>query len=517
MHRQKERLGRVVWLSEDRRTGIFRSPTRGIVEYSADDDAFSEVEPEDPRLQGTGLFPEPQRHVTIGDAYLVLGVMHSCGYIDLLKSIYSSEEEFQRLLAHVLGKVTANGSRTPLDVRTGNSFVSYLIPSVPAGSLRSDTRFFTMMGDDGAKIRFFRNFIRIMRTAIPDFGRGCYIDTTPLPNDAANNPFNALSSHGVGSVGIQTRRAFVVDADTGLPIWFDLLPGNILDFQNLKTNLSDVRECLDIEINDFVLDAGYVCQEMVSAYDIPEGEKEDGTTFVARMPAKKGYPFRELYSTNRKLFQNGKYTFIRGDHMYFGIRREIEVFGHRQYAYVYLDKNNAANLLAKWLGDEEHRRIYDAMTDREKTWTDHRFGYFVLVSNAAASPEDMLSRYFGRMTVEICFKTMKEYLSLLPLNKWTAVTVRGKILCDTICFIMYSKLRQLVRDGPFSVNELLGRVSGLICMRQSNGVVVSDSPNRQMKEAFGICGLDVPSSFRLDEYVTELGLRCSHTFADIVG
>ena len=505
IHRQKEKLGKVVWLSEDRRVGVFRSPTRGLVEYDADDDAFSEVEPEDPRLSGSGLFQEPQRHVTFGDAYIVLGVMHGCGYLSVIRGLFSSDEEFQRLLAHVVAKVMKNGNRAPMDVRVNNSFLSYLIPSVPLDSLRSDTRFFTMMGDDRVKVRFFRSFVQMMRRTAPGFGTGCYIDTTPLPNDIENNPFNALSSHGVGAVGIQTRLALIVDDITGLPIWFEIVPGNILDFQTLKQHMEDVKECMDIEIRDFVLDAGYVSQEMICAFDIPEAEG-NGRTFAARMPAKRGYPFRELYSQNRKMFSNGKYSFEREGHMYFGIRREVEIFGHMEYAYVYLDKNNAVNLLAEWMKDEGHRKEYDGLTDREKTWYGFRFGFFVLVSNQDASPEEMLSRYFDRMTIESGFKTIKEYLELLPLCKWNEVTIRGKILCDTICHIVFSKLREHAKGTPLSVNEMLGNGQGLICLKRSDGMVSVDSPTRQAKEAFAACDLTIPTSFGLDDYVIEKGI-----------
>ena len=54
---------------------------------------------------------------------------------------------------------------------------------------------FTMMGDDKVKTRFFQAWVKAMRRVHPEFGKGCYVDSTPLPNDAKDNPFNALCSH----------------------------------------------------------------------------------------------------------------------------------------------------------------------------------------------------------------------------------------------------------------------------------------------------------------------------------
>ena len=37
----REKLGRVLFLSEDKKIGVFQSPTRGLVEYNASTDTFS--------------------------------------------------------------------------------------------------------------------------------------------------------------------------------------------------------------------------------------------------------------------------------------------------------------------------------------------------------------------------------------------------------------------------------------------------------------------------------------------
>ena len=42
-HRVREKLGKVLFLSPDKKTGIFLSPTRGLVEYDATSDTFSDV------------------------------------------------------------------------------------------------------------------------------------------------------------------------------------------------------------------------------------------------------------------------------------------------------------------------------------------------------------------------------------------------------------------------------------------------------------------------------------------
>ena len=61
-HPVREKLGRVVWKANDGRSGIFLSPTRGLVEYNADTDTFSEVVRTDERVKDTVVFPDPVIH-----------------------------------------------------------------------------------------------------------------------------------------------------------------------------------------------------------------------------------------------------------------------------------------------------------------------------------------------------------------------------------------------------------------------------------------------------------------------
>ena len=56
-----------------------------------------------------------------------------------------------------------------------------------------------MMGNDTARMAFFQAFVAMMQKKQPDFGKGCYVDSTHLPNDICDNLFNELCCHGVFS------------------------------------------------------------------------------------------------------------------------------------------------------------------------------------------------------------------------------------------------------------------------------------------------------------------------------
>lgn len=489
----REKLGRVLYLSEDKKLGVFQSPTRGLVEYDASTDSFSEVDRNDLRINAEEFFPEPEIHTVFGDAYLLLQFLEKCGLISVLRSVFSKDEAYERVLCHILHGVLKDGSRISCDNFIDKSFASYVFGNVPIGSLHSDTRFFTLLGDDRAKMSFFKAFVAHMQKKDPAFGKGCYVDSTPLPNDIDDNPFNALCCHGVASSEVMTRLILVLDEASGLPVWYDIIPGNVLDINTIMTVVNDVADSLGIEIDSLVLDAGYVSKELVKAFHI--GTEK---TIIGRMPARKGYPYKTLYWEVKDLISRGKYAFVRKHHAYFGFRKEIEIFGHHEYAYIYVDQYTALKRFSDYLS--EHEEEFTELKLKDKDWMTVKYGYFVLISNRDLTPKELLSEYFGRTDIEVVFKTSKEYLDLLPLSKWTDQTVRGKILHDIINTIVLLMLRKQLNHSGRSTSEIFGRCQGLMCSKNSKGIVNVETPSKQAKEYYKLFKIPVPAHVELSKY-----------------
>jgi hypothetical protein len=490
----RERLGKVVWLSHDGKSGIFLSPQRGLVSYDSVSDSFDEVGRDDKRLSGNvEVFPETEVHTVFGDAYLLMNFLVKTDMADILKETFPEESDRQRVLCHILHGILRDGSRIGCDCFMEKSFASYILGDIPFASLRCDTAYFTMMGRDHTRMSFFKAFVERMRKTHPGFGRCCYVDSTPLPNDIDNNPFNALCSHGVESTSIQTRLVLVLDEETGLPVWYDIIPGNVLDISTIMTVVNDVGVSLDITINSLVLDAGYISKEVIHAF-------HNGTekTFIGRMPARKGFPFKTLYHEFRTSLDKGKYRFVRGGHVYFGKRKGIVLFDEKVYAYVYVDKHNALQRERNFILD--HPDEYSAMKDKEKDWLSVRFGYFVLLSNKKLTPAELLTDYFGRTDIEGVIKTSKEYLGLLPLSQWTVDTVRGKILGDIMNTIIFLNMRKALDDSGLSVSEITGRTQSLMCFRNKHGEILVETPNKKVKAYYKLLGETIPASLKISDF-----------------
>lgn len=97
----RECLGKIIYISGDKKSGIFLSATRGLVEYNARTDSFQAVEKDDERISGTGLFPQTEVHTVFGDTYMLLKFLEKAGLIPVLKSVFPKDGEYERLLCHI--------------------------------------------------------------------------------------------------------------------------------------------------------------------------------------------------------------------------------------------------------------------------------------------------------------------------------------------------------------------------------------------------------------------------------
>lgn len=503
----RELLGKVLWVRDDKKGGIFISPTRGLVAYDAKNDSFEEIDKGDERIQDQYVYVEAPNHSIFGDSYLVLEFLKKVGLMDVFKCCFSDKKDLERLIAHIVHSITRNGGNISCENEVARSFLSYIVDDIPLYSLKSDTLYFSQMGSDIVRMNFFKNYIKHMRKTYPNFGNACFVDSTPLPNSILNNPFNALCSHGLKGSEVQTRLVLILDEETGLPLWYNIIPGNLLDLSTIVNIIDDVKDSLDITVNSLVLDAGYVTKEFLLYF---KDEGTDGRKYIARMPAKKGYPFKELYHKVKPLLMNGKYVFKGSTgHTYFGIKKEITLYKDevKTYAYVYVDKINAELRFSEYL--ERNEEEYEKLKDADKSWKMVSGGYFILLSNVDTTPEKILSSYFERTDIETVFKSSKEYIDLLPLSKWSDLTVRGKILSDIISTIVLLMMRKSLNEGKEKKNkvgipEILGKTSALMCSKARNNRIRVETPTKQAKLYYDALGIEVPHSFRIDEYKEEL-------------
>lgn len=499
----REKLGKVLYLSDDKKTGIFLSPTRGMIEYCSKTDTFREIDHTDIRLKGDSNFPEPKVHSIFGDVYLLLEFMEKTGLTGVLWSVFTNKSLFEKVMVHTLHHVLAVGSRISCDDFLTSSFASYLFNDVPLSALHSDSSFYEQMGDDDLRIRFFRSFIDLMKHSdgyiedYKDFGKGCYVDSTPLPNEIQSLMSNACCSHGTEGNSLQTRMYLVLDDKTDLPVWYGLTPGNVLDLSTINTIVSDTFISVGIEIDSMVLDAGYITRDFLSRYS-----GEDEKTFIGKSPQKRGFEFKTRYHEVKSLIPNAKYEIFRNGKSYFACKKKTVLFGNPIWSYIYVDQKNALDWHVDYVLN--HQDEFNAMTDKDKNWNRVKHGFFILLSNIDTDCSEILNRYIERVDIEQVFKSSKDYGSLLPVCKWDKRRVDGKIFSDVITTIVILLLRKKLNKGKYSLPQFVGKPRSLMCFKNDRGQVMVEVPNKQVKELYKLFDIQIPSVLDLQKYMRRI-------------
>lgn len=505
----REKLGKVIELYSNK-SGLFLSPTRGLIIYNSETDEFSDPITKEQLKTVTEmpavserLFPASNVHTVFGDVYLLLEIMQKTGFISVLREAFPNKVFYERFLCHMLHGILKDGSRITCDDFIAKSFASYIVKDIPPDSLKSDTAFFSTMGEDKTKLAFFKSYIKYMRSKNPKFGNACFVDSTPLPNDI-DSPFSALCSHGIAATAMQMRLILILDESSLRPIWFDIIPGNVLDISTLRYVTKDVEVSLDIQLNGFFLDAGYASKELIRSFQI-QGKDENipEKKYLVRMPAKRGYPHRLLYTQMKDLFPKARYDFIREGHSYFGKMKQVSIFETEVYAYVYVDQYNAL----KGYTDFKSRKPeeFEKLSSREQDWNKVKNGYFVLISNYRKSPAETLDDYFSRTRIETTFKTDKEYLRLLPLRKWNDTTIKGKILSDIIDSIIRQTAYELGKGIIYSMSSMIGKTQSLMCFIDSkDNTVYIETPSKQVKDYYKGYDISIPEELNLTDYEAQI-------------
>lgn len=234
---------------------------------------------------------------------------------------------------------------------------------------------------------------------------------------------------------------------------------------------------------------------------------EKGKDFIGRMPNRKGFHYSTLFTQQVRpyitKFKN--YQFFRAGHTYFGKKTREKFFGYDLNAYVYVDKENAANYNKEY--HIRHPELIQKMDESQLSWIAYRGGYFVLLSNLDATPSEILDRYFSRTEIEYIFKTSKEYLNLLPLRKWHFTTVMGKILLDIICTDIILDIRDVIKFHNMSVSDLMATLRSLMSF-QKNDEIIIDVPNKQTKICYEFLEKkSVPAILNIPEFRRDLDIR----------
>ncbi|MDR0676949.1 MAG: transposase, partial [Elusimicrobiota bacterium] len=304
------------------------------------------------------------------------------------------------------------------------------------------------------------------------------IDSTGLPNDIKCN-FTAINNHN-GVVSNEIRLIVAMDKNTGFPIYYQYVPGNIVDVSTLENVIYNLIE-LGVNIDKLILDAGYYSESNISAlFNL-------NIHFMTRMP--QHYSIYNLlvkkYSPIiRKLENSVNY----GHREVFVIKTQIEPFKTKipLYAYVCLDLNKQHEDYLRY----REKHDYSKLTEEQYYNDCLKHGIFILISTLDLANNQLLPCYYSRQSIEQFFDTIKNDIDLLPLRTHKPITFSGHLMISFISNIIYFLIDKQLKEKKLSFTKGLFSLSHHFARIYRNNII-PNVPTKNINDILKVLGINI--------------------------
>jgi hypothetical protein len=457
-----EWLGRVI----DKENGIYRSRERGTFTFTLDDGVIEQ--------QPTVI---EKLILDFGDSYFVDKMLERNGFKALIKETFGGLSD--TVMSLILYRSLQHGASYYAQDWWEGSYSRILYPDASLASQRiSET--LKAIGDERIQRDFFHGYLRYIA---PLCGKSILLDSTGLPNDICF-PLTAINNHG-GKISNETRLVLVLDKDSGMPIYFRYVAGNIVDVSTLKATLSEVA-AYGIDIWHAIVDAGYYSEKNIRAL------QENQIAFVMRMvPNRKKY--KELVGEHAGDIEDAKYLVKYRDRFVYIKRVEIDLFGKTGYAYVAEDMDRKHDEVKKYIrGALDNNDI----SPEDMNATIQGKGLFILVASDPIETSDILPLYYTRQAIEQVFDIGKNAADLLPLRVHGLETFRGHLLISFLASSVYIMINKMLKKSDVCAIGAYRILRNLKCKVFDTAIVVQEA-NRKMNDIAKLVKLDFPINMPL--------------------
>jgi transposase len=254
-----------------------------------------------------------------------------------------------------------------------------------------------------------------------------------------------ISNHN-GDINNEARMITAVQRDSGYPLMFRAVPGNIVDVSTLSrtiTLLSEYGMPTDLSL----LDAGYFSDDNVDLL------YKAGVDFVTRLPERNRTLYNEILKKGQPALRR-KENLVKFRDRYVYVKRiECHIGKKKNLAYAYIGYDVDGS------GDTNHKVITSSRKKAKSLAAMHdafeSAGIFILISSIAFAAEEILDVYYIRQQVEQYFDISKGISKLTPLRVHTEQRVLGHLLlCQiaaTINLAIQKRMDQYFenREGMF--------------------------------------------------------------------
>lgn len=290
-------------------------------------------------------------------------------------------------------------------------------------------------------------------------------DLTSISTYGKRNTYAEYGYNRDGESLEQINLALLTSCISGLPLWYEVLPGSMSDKVVLDHVLSMLNK-MEVPKFTFIGDRGFYSEHNLKLLS------DNQYRFSIPVPSNVGWQ-KEMIAQHRKaLIHPDNLIEETGNIMYGKTVYKTTNYGRTWY-HIYFDPARKDKVIASFM--QKIRKAKEELKDEKlieshSGWYDRYFiikgtpahrkvlyndkaiqqfidndsSYWVLVSTSAKTASEAILQYRERNGVEIYFDDQKNLLDLKRLKNHNQQTVKGKIFITFVSLIILAQLRKMV-------------------------------------------------------------------------
>ena len=369
--------------------------------------------------------------VRFGGSYFLYRLLTDIEYLPVIDCI--DYENPDRLHSMFLYYSLCNRANRYAENWYMHSFAKYLYPKANLVHQRI-SEFLSAIGTPENVREFLNHHIEYVLDAT-DQEKCVLIDSTGCPNKCSLY-VTRVSVHE-GQVNVEFRVIVVVQKSTGLPLYYKIIPGNVVDIRTVEYVIRIMKN-LGCEVEYVIGDAGYCCPSIM------ERMIWAGVEFMTRL-----CPHFNLFKNLAKshlveLERPENLTDYHGRKVY--ILKLKEVIAHEKETgnpvegNVYLCRDIQAQ--HSKIDHLMNSKKFSSMTNEEFLAACEKLGLFAIVTTRDLPADEVLPEYYIRQAIEQFFDFAKNFGCFLPVRCQSMETLSGHMLLAfavtfIVCLIEY--------------------------------------------------------------------------------
>ena len=242
-------LGRVL----DKERGIYRNRVRGVFTYDLTTNTYGKSPTE---FVPTVVSRKESLILDFGDVFFLDQFLRAKGLYTTINAIgYGNPDTLYAMISYY---AVCSAANCHAQSWWEGSYARILYPKANLSSQRISD-FLTAIGDEYSQREFFQKYFKMLDRSSSNT-ENVLIDSTGLPN-SIRFPLTAISNHN-GEISNEVRLIYVIQQNTGLPLYFRYCPGNVIDTMTLIRCLEELK-AQGINVKFAILDAGYYTDENI--------------------------------------------------------------------------------------------------------------------------------------------------------------------------------------------------------------------------------------------------------------